>query len=460
MCCRLRTSLGDLAAAERDLMRLEELAKRAGNPPQVILVRELALFDLAYFRGMGLELGAATIDATLARDDLGMRHLRAVTHALAAILYTFAGRDEDALRCVARAMPAVEQAGGGVGSYTALICLCCEALHRLGRADFTDVLERNLLAKTLAGDFREPAVDARIAMAQLCALTGRPGEARQWFERARAVLDEQGARPLRALVDFNEAWMEIRRGPHGDAERARALLDVAIEQFQAIGMLGWIERAEALRATLEESAVGSGKSAVKTEHATEPETGEREPETNFFRHEGDFWTLAYEGAVCRVKDAKGLHYVAHLLRHPGREFHVLDLIGRGLEPGDQRPETNQGLPILDAPAKAAYRERLAELRDELDEAERHNDPGRADRAREEIDALTEQLAGAVGLGGRDRQAASSSERARSTVTKAVKAALNRIADHHSPLGRHLSTSIKTGTFCTYAPDEPFPPWAF
>ena len=70
-----------------------------------------------------------------------------------------------------------------------------------------------------SGDFREPGADARLAMAQLCALTGRPGEAHQWFDRARAVLDEQGARPLRALVDLDEAWMEIRRGPHGDRGR-------------------------------------------------------------------------------------------------------------------------------------------------------------------------------------------------------------------------------------------------
>ena len=82
----------------------------------------------------------------------------------------------------------------------------------------------------------------------------------------------------------------------------------------------------------------------------------------------------------------------------------------------------------------------------MDEAERNNDPGQADRAREELDAITGQLAAAVGLGGRDRQAASSSERARSTVRKVVKAALNRIRAHHAALGRHLTTSIKTGTF--------------
>jgi hypothetical protein len=371
-------------------------------------------------------------------------------------------------------MPAVERAGGGVSGYTSLICHCCEALWRLGRADFADVLERNLLAKTLAGDFRAPGVDARLAMAQLCALTGRPGEAHEWFERARAVLDEQGARPLRALVDLDEAWMEIRRGPHGDRDRARALLAVACEQFQAIGMPGWIERAEALRAQCEEAGADRIETVAETA-VSSAETGDAtadatSPPAALFHHEGDFWTLAYQGAVCRVKDAKGLHYIAYLLRHPGREFHVLDLVrtvegDRQAESGKrketQRDETGdqssvlgeQGLPVLDATAKATYRARLAELRDDLDEADRFNDPGRAERAREEMDAITEQLAAAVGLGGRDRQVASSSERARSTVTKVVKAALNRISAHHAALGRHLTTSIKTGTFCSYAPEE-------
>src|SRR5262249_28739049 len=374
--------------------------------------------------------------------------------------YPFAGRDQDALRAVTRAMPAVERGGGGVYTYTGLICRRCQALWRLDRAECADVLERNLLAKTLAGDFRDLGVDARLAMAQLCALTGRPGEAHQWFERARAVLDE--------------AWMEVRRGPHGDPDRARALLDVACEQFQAIGMPGWIERAAALRAQCEQPRADRIETVAKTAQTGDATADATSPTAALFRHEGDFWTLTYQGAVCRVKDAKGLRYIAYLLRHAGREFHVLDLIGQGLEPGgrrpgqhspgpesrDQRLETGHGLPMLDGPAKAAYQQRLSELRDELDEAERFNDPGRTDRAREEMDAITEQLAAAVGLGGRDRQTASPSERARSTVAKAVKAALKRINDHHAVLGRHLTTSIKTGTFCAYAPEEPPAPWAF
>ena len=43
-------------------------------------------------------------------------------------------------------------------------------------------------------------------------------------------------------------------------------------------------------------------------------------------------------------------------------------------------------------------------------------------------AIAQQLAAAVGLGGRDRQASSDAERARSAVTKRIKEAVSRIAE--------------------------------
>jgi hypothetical protein len=84
---------------------------------------------------------------------------------------------------------------------------------------------------------RHPNTDARLSLARLCALTGRVDQAREWFEKARHVLDEQGARPLRAITDFDEAWMEVRRGRDGDRERALALLDAARGPFEHAGLV-------------------------------------------------------------------------------------------------------------------------------------------------------------------------------------------------------------------------------
>jgi hypothetical protein len=56
-------------------------------------------------------------------------------------------------------------------------------------------------------------------------------------------------------------------------------------------------------------------------------TGSRSSVNGIFRKEGEYWTVGYGGKSVRLKDSKGLGYLAHLLRHPGVEFHVLDLAG-------------------------------------------------------------------------------------------------------------------------------------
>ena len=115
---------------------------------------------------------------------------------------------------------------------TRAICDARNALWLIERTDHLDLVERNLREKVIEPDFRYPMFDGRHAMAQLCALSGRFDEACEWFAKARAVLDEQGARPLRAIVDYDEALMEVRRGPDGDSARARELLDAALRAVQ------------------------------------------------------------------------------------------------------------------------------------------------------------------------------------------------------------------------------------
>src|SRR5262249_41439953 len=177
------------------------------------------------------------------------------------------------------------------------------------------------------------------------------------------------------------------------------------------------------------------------------------------RCEGDYWTVAYGEVVARAKSLKGLHYLTYLLRSPGQEIHVLDLIGQraGGAGNHRREEPADGpLPLLDAAAKAAYRRRLGDLRAALAEAGRCHDPGRAEPGRPGIEALTQQLAGAMGLGGRDRPAGSAAERARSTVTQRLRAVLQRIAVQHPGLADHLTARVRTGMFCAYQPDPERP----
>jgi tetratricopeptide (TPR) repeat protein len=117
--------------------------------------------------------------------------------------------------------------------------------------------------------------------------------------------------------------------------------------------------------------------------------------------------------------------------------------------------------MLDEQAKSAYRQRLSELREELEEAKEFGNTERAEKAEAEIDALISELSRAVGLGGRDRRAGSASDRARQTITKTIKSVLERIAQNDAALGNIISRCIRTGTFCSYQPDPVSPiAWEF
>jgi hypothetical protein len=168
------------------------------------------------------------------------------------------------------------------------------------------------------------------------------------------------------------------------------------------------------------------------------------------RREGDLWSVACESELTRLKDTKGIVYLLELLRHPGREFHALDLGGA------EHLRTGDAGELLDADARSAYKARLEELHGELDEAEEFHDIGRTARLREEMDVLAGELARASGLGGRVRKAGSDAERARLNVTRALRKVVRKIQAECPVLGRHLDRSVQTGLFCAYEPDPTFP----
>ena len=167
---------------------------------------------------------------------------------------------------------------------------------------------------------------------------------------------------------------------------------------------------------------------------------------NRFYCEGEYWTLEFGGGVARLRASRGLQLLARLMERPGRELHVLDLADLRVA-GPSRTEA-----VLDATARRMYRDRIIEVEADLDEADRFGDVERSARARAELDAVVEELARGTGLGGRDRRAASDSERARVAATRAIRSSIERVSLALPELGRHLQHSVRTGTYCVYAPD--------
>ena len=163
--------------------------------------------------------------------------------------------------------------------------------------------------------------------------------------------------------------------------------------------------------------------------------------------EGELWTLTHDERRVRLKDSKGLRYLAVLLAEPGREYHVGELMG--LERGPD--QSGDAGPLIDARAKAAYRKRLDDLGVELADAEERGDTAAVTRLEEERDALARELARALGLGGRDRKAGSGAERARINVQRRLSDVVRRVSVADAALGRHVEIHLRTGMFCAWEP---------
>lgn len=268
---------------------------------------------------------------------------------------------------------------------------------------------------------------ARGSLARLC---GRLAEAATHFEEAILLGRQMRARPVVAQAQSLLAATWLAADPDAATrERAHEALAEAEQEADALGLLDASARVARLRAKL-----SAGQAASR----------------NVFRRDGEFWTIRYAGTRVRLKDAKGLGYLAMLLAAPGRELHVLQLAGGAPErpapplaglriggPGASLPEAP------DVRARQEYRERIADLRTELDEAERFGDLGRAERLRTELDGLVREL-------GRPH-VSGPAEKARKAVTKALRTQIGKLIDEHPLAGRHFGRAVRMGTFCVYAP---------
>jgi hypothetical protein len=168
------------------------------------------------------------------------------------------------------------------------------------------------------------------------------------------------------------------------------------------------------------------------------------PEECTFARRGDEWTIAYGGIVSRLRDRRGLRYLATLLRHPGQTFHCTDLVAMASEATDAGDHVS----LAAVPTAKAYRARLTELQDDLDEAGRWNDVGRIEHARTEAEILLEAALRVAC----DPSWRSAAERARLAVTKGIGSALKRICTVNRDLAAHVSVTVKRGYYCAYRPD--------
>ncbi|MBA2495752.1 MAG: hypothetical protein H0V33_01405 [Acidimicrobiia bacterium] len=159
----------------------------------------------------------------------------------------------------------------------------------------------------------------------------------------------------------------------------------------------------------------------------------------------------------RLRDNKGMRYLAELVAAPGTERHALDLVdsieGMGTDGQPDRRALGHAGEVLDGRARTAYRHRIESLRSDIDDALAGERLETAEALQHELDQLVAELARAFGLGGRNRVAASAAERARLNVTRALRTALARLSEAVPGAGAALDRRVRTGLYCAYEPAD-------
>jgi tetratricopeptide (TPR) repeat protein len=270
-------------------------------------------------------------------------------------------------------------------------------------------------------------------LANLAELVARLGDADLVAETERWLAPHAGKCVVIAggvsFVGSVSHYLGLLYAASGRPAEAKAAFEDALAAYHRLGAEGWAQRTRHAMAGLEVSTEDDAPAQLT--------------------REGPFWTLRYGGETCRVKDAKGIRDLALLVTSPNREVAAAELMAHGMA-----AEAGGADAVLDDRARRQFRERLADLEADRAEAEAANDLGRIGNIKDERDALAHELAAALGLGGRARALGDPAERARKAVSARIRDAVKAIGVCHATLGDHLQASVRTGTFCSYAPASP------
>jgi hypothetical protein len=430
-----------LVAATSALLYFADPRVRLPLDTELVTLAERAGDRIAATRGLlrlvfdHLELGdAASADRTIAEYDrlsgaIGLPMLRWRAPMLRAMRALMEGRFDDSEALCAEAATIA----AGVDDMGAKATLAMHTAGRLWAARRIEELAAHLpLAFEAVGRMADP-VFARCFRVGMLARIGRADAARADFDALVRHDPPLLGRPM--LVWAADACLAL-----GDANAAAILVELLrplerrhynwspLAMVMEAPIASWIERLCALAGRVSTAPLPQALPSFE------------------IMLEGDVWTIRAD-TTFRLADSRGLRILAQLVSHPGREFHVTDLVA---PPGESGHVEDAG-DVLDPEAIAAYKRRLEDLREVEAEATSHNDTGRAARAREELEAITEELARGVGLGGRARKASSTAEKARVNVRQRLQNALTRIAVHSPTLAKHLRQALRTGSFCCYDP---------
>jgi hypothetical protein len=202
----------------------------------------------------------------------------------------------------------------------------------------------------------------------------------------------------------------------------------------------------------------------------QPDGQERNVEDPYvFRKEGRVWNVTYMGETTHIDHVKGLYYIAYLLRNPGLELHVLELVRLVEKPDGESDPRKLSQDELDSEnlRRRKFGGRIEALDDtdikrikrqyeglcyKRDQAKKLGDNERAESIQQEINALYDQYLSPYSIGKKGRYKSPEAEQARTNVLKLLQKAYERIGEENPFLAKFLRDKIDTREYLIYKED--------
>lgn len=240
--------LGNPAAARQAHRQAGELVARLGSGHRLHVLAGMTLesvlgdYDDADWPRLAQTFTRIATDPQTSRSVMGL------TAANFAVLNQLrAGNPAEARRLLGLLTPVLQRLPPTTYLYNGGVDRAGTTVWELEAVEYAAVYRQLALELLAAGLEGSPYRSNALTVARMAALAGDLAEAAAYFARARQAAESGGQRPLRAIIDYDEALALARTGLP-DRARLEMLLNAALAQFRALEMKPWEQRALDLQA--------------------------------------------------------------------------------------------------------------------------------------------------------------------------------------------------------------------
>jgi len=234
--------LGDLTVAQQTAQHAREMVARLGSTHRLHVVIGAALASgMAYFLDGDWPALATAASQFIANPEARRSPLGLFVAANAAINNTRAENEAEARRILTALVAVLPCMQPTMYVHNGTVNIAASSVWELAATEFATPFRQLALDLIAAGIGGHYGGSHELTVARMAALLGNGAEASTYFARARTVLETNGQKLLRAIVDYDEALALIHMGSL-DRVQIASLLDTALAQFRALDMDAWQKR--------------------------------------------------------------------------------------------------------------------------------------------------------------------------------------------------------------------------